>query len=51
MALGLAVVSYNGDVFFGLGADPGVVTDVESFAGHLRAAADSCLELVRAVTE
>jgi len=51
MALGLAVVSYNGDVFFGLGADPGVVDDVETFAGHLRAAADSCLALVRSGAE
>jgi diacylglycerol O-acyltransferase len=47
MALGLAIVSYNGDVFFGLGADPGVVDDVETFAGHLMAAAESCRELVR----
>ena len=47
MALGLAVVSYNGDVFFGLGADPGVVDDVELFAGHLRSAAETCLALVR----
>jgi diacylglycerol O-acyltransferase len=47
MALGLAVVSYNGDVFFGLGADPSVVDDIEAFAGHLRAAVASCLELAR----
>jgi len=47
MAVGLAVVSYNGDVYFGLGADPGVVHDVEDFAGHLRAAAESCMTLVR----
>jgi diacylglycerol O-acyltransferase len=47
MALGLAIVSYNGDVFFGLGAEPSVVDDVESFAGHLRAAAESCMALVR----
>jgi diacylglycerol O-acyltransferase len=51
MALGLAVVSYNGDVFFGLGADPGVVTDVDAFAAHMRAAAESCRELVRAPAE
>jgi WS/DGAT/MGAT family acyltransferase len=51
MALGIAVVSYNGDVFFGLGADPGVVDDVEAFARHLKAAADSCLALARAGTE
>jgi len=48
MAVGLAIVSYNGHVYFGLGADPGVVDDVEEFAGHLKAAADSCLALVRA---
>lgn len=48
MALGVAVVSYNGDVYFGLGADPGVVDDVEEFAGHLKAAADACTELARA---
>jgi WS/DGAT/MGAT family acyltransferase len=51
MALGLAVVSYNGRVFFGLGADPGVVSDVASFASHLKAAADACLELVRVPAE
>jgi diacylglycerol O-acyltransferase / wax synthase len=51
MALGLAIVSYNGDVFFGLGADPGVVADVETFAGHLKAAADTCMELARAPSE
>ena len=51
MALGLAIVSYNGSVFFGLGADPGVVEDVDAFAAHLRAAAESCLALVRGGTE
>jgi hypothetical protein len=51
MAVGLAIVSYNGDVFFGLGADPGVVQDVEAFASHLKAAADACLELVRGRAE
>jgi WS/DGAT/MGAT family acyltransferase len=51
MALGLAVVSYNGEVFFGLGADPGVVDDVDAFAGHLREAAHSCLALARAGAE
>ncbi len=50
MALGLAVVSYNGDVFFGLGADPSVVQDVAAFAGHLKAAADACVGLARAGT-
>ena len=48
MALGVAVVSYCGEVYFGLGADPGVVDDVEAFAGHLKAAADTCVELARA---
>jgi WS/DGAT/MGAT family acyltransferase len=48
MALGVAVVSYNGDVFFGLGADPGVVADVDTFTAHLGAAADACVELARA---
>ena len=47
MALGVAIVSYNGGVFFGLGADPGVVTDVETFAGHLRDAVGACLALVQ----
>jgi WS/DGAT/MGAT family acyltransferase len=51
MALGLAVVSYNGEVFFGLGADPSVVDDVDAFAGHLRDAAQSCLDLARSATE
>jgi diacylglycerol O-acyltransferase / wax synthase len=48
MALGVAVVSYDGNVYFGLGADPGVVSDVEAFATHLRAAAAACVELARA---
>jgi WS/DGAT/MGAT family acyltransferase len=50
MALGIAVVSYNGNVYFGLGADPGVVGDVETFAGHLRAAAADCLALTLQVS-
>lgn len=45
MALGVAIVSYNGSVFVGLGADPAVVPDVEAFAGHLRQAAAKCLAL------
>jgi WS/DGAT/MGAT family acyltransferase len=49
MGLGVAVVSYHGQVYFGLGADPGVVPDVEVFAGELRAAADACLELTAPV--
>ena len=46
MALGVAIVSYNGGVFFGLGADPGVVPDVEAFAGHLRESVEACLGLL-----
>jgi WS/DGAT/MGAT family acyltransferase len=48
MALGVAIVSYNGSVFFGLGADPGVVDDVDSFARHLREAAAACVRLGQA---
>jgi diacylglycerol O-acyltransferase len=39
MGLGVAIVSYNGDVYFGLTADPGIVPDVEEFTGRLREAA------------
>jgi len=46
MGLGIAIVSYNGEVFFGLTADPGLVPDVEQFTRHLREAAASCLSLV-----
>src|SRR5207302_2910694 len=45
MALGVAVVSYCGEVYFGLGADPGVVDDVEAFAAHLKSGAEACMEL------
>ena len=45
MGLGIAIVSYNGEVFFGLTADPGLVPDVEDFTRHLREAADRCLSL------
>ena len=51
MALGVAVVSYCGEVYFGLGADPGVVDDVEAFAGYLRSGAEACRELARAPVE
>jgi hypothetical protein len=39
MGLGIAVVSYNGNVYFGISADAGLVPDVDVFAGHLRQAA------------
>ena len=48
MGLGIAIVSYNGEVFFGLTADPGLVPDVEEFTRHLREAAERCLSLATA---
>jgi diacylglycerol O-acyltransferase len=45
MGLGIAIVSYNGEVFFGLTADPGLVPDVEEFTHHLEQAAVRCLAL------
>ena len=46
MGLGLAAVSYNGDVFFGLSADPGLVPDVEAFTRFIQTAAERCFALV-----
>ena len=48
MGLGIAIVSYDGEVYFGLTADPGLVPDVEAFTRHLREAADRCLGLAAA---
>jgi WS/DGAT/MGAT family acyltransferase len=45
MGLGVAVVSYNGDTYFGLSADPAVVPDVEAFTSNLRQAAADCVAL------
>ena len=45
MGVGVAIVSYNGDVYFGLTADPGVVPDVEEFTSQLRDAAADCAAL------
>jgi len=42
MGLGVAIVSYNGDAYFGLTADPGLVPDVEEFTSRLREAAAEC---------
>jgi len=42
MGLGVAIVSYNGDAYFGLTADPGIVPDVEEFTTRLREAAAEC---------
>jgi diacylglycerol O-acyltransferase len=46
MGLGIAIVSYNGDAYFGLTADPGIVPDVEAFWTLLREAAADCAALV-----
>jgi diacylglycerol O-acyltransferase len=45
MGLGVAIVSYNGDAYFGLTADPGIVPDVEEFTAKLRDAAAECAAL------
>ena len=45
MGLGVAIVSYNGDAYFGLTADPGIVPDVEEFTLRLEEAAARCTEL------
>jgi WS/DGAT/MGAT family acyltransferase len=45
MGLGVAIVSYNGDAYFGLTADPGIVPDVEEFTTKLREAATECAAL------
>jgi hypothetical protein len=45
MGLGVALVSYDGGLFFGLSADPGIVPDVEDFARYLREAAADSLQL------
>jgi len=45
MGLGVAIVSYNGDAYFGLTADPGLVPDVEEFTAKLQEAAAACAAL------
>jgi diacylglycerol O-acyltransferase / wax synthase len=45
MGLGVAIVSYNGDAYFGLTADPGIVADVDDFTTKLTEAAAECTEL------
>ena len=45
MGLGVAIVSYNGEAYFGLTADPGIVPDVEAFTAQLRDAAAQCAAL------
>jgi diacylglycerol O-acyltransferase / wax synthase len=46
MGLGVAIVSYNGDAYFGLTADPDLVPDVETFTAKLREAAAACEALM-----
>jgi hypothetical protein len=48
MGLGVAIVSYNGDAYFGLTADPGIVADVEDFTAKLTEAAAVCTDLAAA---
>jgi diacylglycerol O-acyltransferase / wax synthase len=50
MGLGIAIVSYNGDAYFGLTADPGIVPDVEEFTTMLREAAAECAALAGRTT-
>ena len=45
MGLGVAIVSYNGDAYFGLTADPALVPDVDEFTRYLRDAAADCTAL------
>ncbi|MDQ6720788.1 MAG: wax ester/triacylglycerol synthase family O-acyltransferase [Candidatus Dormibacteraeota bacterium] len=45
MGLGIAIVSYNGQVYFGLTADPGLIPDVEEFTAKLQEAAAECAAL------
>jgi WS/DGAT/MGAT family acyltransferase len=45
MGLGVAIISYNGDAYFGLSADPSLVPDVEEFTARLREAAADCMAL------
>jgi len=47
MGLGVAIVSYNGDAYFGLTADPDIVPDVEAFTSKLRDAAAECAALAK----
>ena len=47
MGLGVAIVSYNGDAYFGLTADPDLVPDVEAFTSKLREASAACEALAK----
>src|SRR6202166_1931226 len=47
MGLGIAIVSYNGEAYFRLTGDPGIVPDVEQLTAMLRQAADECADLAK----
>ncbi len=47
MGLGVAIVSYNGNAYFGLTADPSIVPDVEEFTARLQEAAADCTALAQ----
>jgi len=46
-ALAIAILSYNGQVGFGLLADPGAVPDAERLVGHLAASAEELLAVAQ----
>ena len=50
MGLGIAVVSYKGNLYLGFSADSTLVPDVEDFSTQIRAAAQECAALVAPVT-
>jgi diacylglycerol O-acyltransferase len=50
MGLGIAAVSYKGNLYLGFSADSTLVPDVEDFSTQIRAAAQECAALVAPVT-
>ena len=46
MGLGIAIVSYNGGLYFGFTADPEVVPDIEEFTRHIKEASEAAAKLV-----
>jgi hypothetical protein len=51
MGLGIAVVSYNGNLYLGFSADSTLVPDVEAFSTQIRAAALECTALASSATD
>jgi len=45
MGMGIAVVSYNGNLYFGFTADPTVVPDIDGFTRHIKEASTSAVAL------